>query len=134
MLKVATAPLKVTLVTVLKLTPVMTTGVPALPLVGRNVVIAGAPLMAKFPALVAVPPGVVTEIGPVTAPTGAVALIFVSELTLKFALMPLKRTAEALLNLVPLMVTVAPTAPFAGVKFAMVGGWRIAVGSSMKAL
>ena len=50
--------------------------VPTKPLVGLKPVIdevAAATL--KLPALVAVPPGVVTEMGPVAAPTGTVAVI-----------------------------------------------------------
>src|SRR5207302_294904 len=49
----------------------------------------------KLLALVAVPPGVVTLIGPVVAPLGTVADIVVAELTEKFALVPLKVTAVA---------------------------------------
>ena len=52
--------------------PLMVTLVPTGPLVGVKLVIAGG-LTVNALALVAVPPGVVTLIGPVVAPAGAVA-------------------------------------------------------------
>src|SRR5947207_3087177 len=76
----------------------------------------------KLPALLAVPPGVVTLIGPLVAPAGTVAVIAVAEPTVKLALVPLNSTAEAPVKLVPLMVTLAPTGPLAGVKLVIVGG------------
>jgi len=51
------------------------TGVPTLPLAGEKDVIVGAARTVKVPALAAVPPGVVTEIGPVVAADGTVAVI-----------------------------------------------------------
>ena len=71
----AAAVLKVTAVAPVKLVPVMTTLVPTEPLVGLKLVIVGKPMAVKFLALVAVPPGVVTVIGPVVAPFGTVAVI-----------------------------------------------------------
>ena len=49
----------------------------------------------KLFALVAVPLAVVTAILPVFAPAGTVATIFVAELTVNFALVPLNVTAVA---------------------------------------
>jgi hypothetical protein len=60
-----------------KLVPVIVTEVPSGPLVGIKLVIVGAPapVTVKVPALVAVPPEVVTLIVPVVAPEGTVAVI-----------------------------------------------------------
>src|SRR5438046_4787524 len=76
----------------------------------------------KLAALLAVPPGVVTLIGPLEAPAGTVVVIAVAELTVKLALVPLNSTAEAPVKLVPLMVTLVPTGPLPGVKLEIVGG------------
>ena len=74
-------------------------------------------------ALVAVPTGVVTLIGPVVAPVGTVASIEVAEVTVEFALTPLKVTAVAPVKFVPLIVTLVMTGgPFVGVKLVIVGG------------
>src|SRR2546422_2412708 len=76
----------------------------------------------KLLALLAVPPGLVTLIGPVVAPVGTVAAIVVAEPTVKPALAPLNSTAVAPVKLVPLMVTLVPTGPLVGVKLEIVGG------------
>src|SRR5438034_1248624 len=76
----------------------------------------------KLLELVAVPPGVVTLMGPVVAPLGTVAEIEVEEVTEKLALVPLKVTAVAPVKFVPLIVTVNPTCPLVGVKLVIVGG------------
>jgi hypothetical protein len=76
----------------------------------------------KLLALVAVPPEVVTLIGPVVDPVGTVAEIAVAELTVKVALVPLNRTAVAPVKFVPLIVTLVPTGPLVGVKLVIVGG------------
>src|SRR5437899_3363505 len=81
----------------------------------------------KLLALVAVPPGVVTLMGPVVAPLGTVAEIVVEEVTEKLALVPLKVTAEAPVKFVPLIVTVNPTCPLVGVKLVMVGALAVTV-------
>lgn len=75
----------------------------------------------KIAALVMLPAGVVTDIGPLVAPLGTVATISVVELSVKFALTPLKRTADGLMKFVPVIVTLVPATPFEGVKPAMVG-------------
>jgi hypothetical protein len=66
----AAVPLKLTAVAPVKLAPLIVTAVPAGPLTGVKLAIAGAAV--KLDALVAVPPGVVTLIGPVVAPAGTV--------------------------------------------------------------
>jgi hypothetical protein len=106
-----------------KFVPLMVTLVPTGPLVGAKLVIVGGlATTVKLLALVAVPPGVVTLIGPVVAPVGTVACIAVAELTTKLALTPLQVTAVAPVKFVPLIVTLVPTGPLVGVKLVIVGG------------
>jgi hypothetical protein len=77
----------------------------------------------KLLALVAVPPGVVTEIGPLVAPLGTVAVTCVDEFTLKLeAATPLNPTPLAPVKLVPVITTLVPDAPPAGEKPVIVGG------------
>ena len=75
----------------------------------------------KLVELVAVPFGVVTEIGPVVAPEGTVALIRVAFCTEKVAETPLKRTAVAPVKFVPLIRTEVPTGPLVGLNDVIVG-------------
>src|SRR5207248_2848168 len=112
-------PLNLTAVTPVKFVPLIVTRVPTVPFVGVKLEIVGA--TAKLVALVAVPPGVVTLSGPVVALDGTVALIVVAEVTVKAAPLPLKFTAVAPVNVVPVIVTLAPTGPKAGVKLVIVG-------------
>ena len=70
--KVALAPLNATAVVPVKFEPLMVTPVPTGPLAGVKPVIVGGLITVKLPALVAVPPGVVTLIVPVVAPAGTV--------------------------------------------------------------
>jgi hypothetical protein len=77
--------------------------------------------------LVAVPPGVVTRIGPIVAPAGTSARIELAESTMKPALTVLKVTAVAPLRFVPLIVTMVPTGPLVGVKLVMVGAGVVTV-------
>lgn len=100
--------------------PVMTTLVPAGPLVGLNDVIVGT--TRKFTELVAVPPGVVTAIGPVVAAGGTVAVIWVSELKMNAAETPSKVTEVAPVNPVPSITTLVPTGPLAGANEMIVTG------------
>ena len=72
-MKVALAPLKATRVAPVKLVPLIVTLVPTGPLAGVKLVIVGGLISVKLPALVAVPPGVVTLMVPVVAPVGTVA-------------------------------------------------------------
>lgn len=71
----AVVPLKATDVAPVNAVPVIVTVAPTPPLVGVKPVIVGAEMKVKFVELCAVPPGVVTAIGPVLAPEGTVALI-----------------------------------------------------------
>ena len=70
---VALTPLNLTAVAPVKFVPLIVTLVPTGPLVGVKLVIVGGLTTVKLLALVAVPPGVVTLIGPVVAPAGTVA-------------------------------------------------------------
>ena len=74
-MKVALVPLKVTAVAPVKFVPVIATVVPTGPLAGVKLVMVGAlaVVTVNAVALVAVPPGVVTLIGPLVAPAGTVA-------------------------------------------------------------
>jgi len=71
--KAATVPLKVTEVAPVKLAPLMTTLAPIPPAVGVKLVIRGA--TEKAVAVVTVPPGAVTLMGPVVALAGTVPVI-----------------------------------------------------------
>jgi hypothetical protein len=81
--------------------------------------------------LVSVPPAVVTLIGPLLAPlsasSGTVAVICVSESTVKEAEMPSKVTAVAPVKFAPVIVTLVPACPTAGVKELMSGEGKAAV-------
>jgi hypothetical protein len=113
-----------TCVAPVKLVPVIVTLVPAGPKVGVNDVMVGAVLFVtvKSAVLVAVPPAVVTLTLPVVAPMGTVAVICVSELTVKVvAEVVLNFTELAPKNPVPVIVTTVPTEPLVGEKDAIVG-------------
>ena len=123
-LNVAATPLKVTLVAPVKFVPVIVTVVPTGPNVGVNEAIVGAPaavVTLKFCELQSLPPGVVTQIFPVVAPVGTVAVIFVAESTVKFAETPWNVTLVAPVKFVPVIVTVVPTGPEVGEKEVTVG-------------
>ena len=68
--KLALTPLTRTAVAPLSVVPLIVTLLPTRPLAGEKLVILG--ITVKLPALVAVPPGVVTLSGPVVAPAGTV--------------------------------------------------------------
>jgi hypothetical protein len=88
----------------------------------------GGGTIVKLEALVAVPPPVVTLIVPLVAPGGTVAVICVSELTVKLvALVPLNFTAVAPVNALPVIVTLAPTPPLVGEKLVMDGAGAVTV-------
>ena len=76
----------------------------------------GGTSTVKFVLLAPVPPGPVTAIGPVIAPAGTVAVIWISKITLKMAATPPKVTAVAPLKFAPEMVTLAPASPLVGKK------------------
>jgi hypothetical protein len=74
--KAAVVALNLTEVAPVKFVPVIVTEVPTGPLVGvKLVIVGGGAVTVKVPALVAVPPGVVTLMVPVVAPEGTVAVI-----------------------------------------------------------
>ena len=124
---VAVFPLNLALVTPVKFVPRIVTDVPTGPLVGVNEVIVGTPGVAvKFVALVAVPPGVVTAIGPVVAPVGTTAVICVLLLRVNVvAFVPLNWTLVTPLKFVPRIVTGVPTGPEFGVNEVIVGRGRL---------
>src|SRR5438093_3212745 len=121
--KLALVPLNRTAVAPVKLVPLIVTLVPTGPLVGVKLEMVGGFTTVKLPALLAVPPAVVTLIGPVVAPAGTVAVIAVAEFTVNRRAVPMNRTALAPVKLVPLIVTLVPTGPLVGVKLVMVGGF-----------
>src|SRR5688572_14352354 len=113
-LKAPALPPNFTMVTPLKLAPLMVTSVPGLAVPGEKLVMRG--VTVNTGALVTEPAGVVTEIGPVVAFAGTVAVMVPPLLTVKEALTPLKRTAVAPVKPVPLIVTVLPGKPPEGAK------------------
>jgi hypothetical protein len=119
--KEAITPLNETADAPVRFVPVIVTGVPNGPEVGSNDEIAGAgtgggdaAVTVKSEKLVAVPPGVVTEMGPVAAPAGTLVVICVSESTVYAALTPPNETSEAPVNAEPVIVTAVPVGPEAG--------------------
>lgn len=119
----AAKPLNLTPVAHVNPVPVMETAVPNVPSVGVNDVMVGAGITTKLNALVPVPNGLVTEIGPVVAPAGTVVVMVVSFTTVYVPCgVPLNETADAPVNNVPRMVTAIPTEAAAGVTAVMVGG------------
>jgi hypothetical protein len=133
---VAAVRLNVTPVAPVRFVPVMTTVVPTGPLIGTNDVIVGAvERTVKFEGLAAVPPGVVTPIGPVVAPVGTTAVICVAELTVKLvAAVPLNVTSVAPVRFVPLITTDVPTGPLVGENDVIVGPGGGGVTSKLEAL
>ncbi len=121
-MKLAVTELKVTEVAPVKFVPLIVTLVPTDPLVGERPVMVGGLTTVNALELVAVPPAVVTLIGPVVVPADTVARIDVAEVTVKLALTELKVTEVAPLKFVPLMVTLVPTGPLVGAKLVIVGG------------
>jgi hypothetical protein len=120
---VAVTPPNFTEVAPVKAVPLMVTTVPTGPLAGVKDVIVGAVVTVKSDALVAVPPGVVTVIFPVTAPVGTLAVTRVpAPFTEKLvAATPPNFTEVAPAKPVPLIVTEVPTGPLVGEKDVMVG-------------
>jgi hypothetical protein len=120
---VAAVPLMLTPVVPVKFVPVSVTVQPADPLAGEKLLIVGAPAEAgvKLLLLQAVLFGVFTLIQPLSAPPGTVAVICVSEFTVKLAGTRKKVTAAAPVKLVPVIVTVVPIVPLAGANELMCG-------------
>src|SRR5262249_42201746 len=69
----------------------------------------------------AAPPGVITVTGPVVAPAGTVVLIVVALVTDAGAATPLNFTVLPPTKVVPVIVTLVPTAPLSGVRLSIVG-------------
>ena len=111
----------------LKFVPVIVTEVPTGPYSGVNEVIVGA-LTVKFVALVLCPAAVYTWIRPVVAPDGTTAVTEVA-LVVVGVTRPevLKRTWVGAVVKVPLIVTVEPTKPLAGVNVGTPGQVAAAV-------
>ena len=125
---VMATPFNVTAVAPVKLVPVMVTVAPLAPLAGVKPAMVGAGRKVKAVALVAVPPAVVTAIGPEVAVAGTVNVMVVPFTTVKPVMAtPFNVTAVAPVKLVPVMVTIVPTGPLPGVKLAMVGAGTVTV-------
>jgi hypothetical protein len=108
----------------------MTTLVPTDPLVGPKDVIVAVPGTVKSVALSAVPLDVATWSGPVVAPAGTVAVIWVAESTVNVvAVVALNATPVVPQKFVPAITTVVPTAPLVGAKDVIVAA---AAGATMK--
>ena len=118
-------PLNFTSVAPLRLVPVIVTTVPGAPTAGVKLVMVGGPVVevtVKLPVDPPVPQPPVTLRVPVVAPAGTVAVMLVADPMLKaVALVPLNFTAVAPVKPVPIIVTLVPTAPLAGVKLVMAG-------------
>jgi hypothetical protein len=110
---VATSAPKCTDVAPANFDPVTVTAVPGTPESGVKLDTVG--VTRNLAALVAVPPGVVTEIGPLVAAAGTVAVSSVYETAVNVvAATPLKRTAVAPASAPPEIVTDVPTGPEPG--------------------
>lgn len=120
-------PLNFTALAPVKPIPLITTVAPVNPAVGVNPVTVGPPATVKFgvPRLtvLAVPPAVITVIGPVVAPAGTVATsdvlvqVVVAGTPLNFTLPPDCVAPK----LAPVIVTDVPTEPFVGLNPVMPG-------------
>jgi hypothetical protein len=119
----ADVPANLTAVAPVKFVPLIVTVVPMGPLVGENDEIVGlaAVVTVNLESLVSVPPGVVTEIRPVAAPAGTVAVIFEAETRVNEAVVPANLTDVAPAKPLPLIVTVVPTGPLVGENEEMFG-------------
>jgi len=117
-------PLNETEGVVRKFVPVIVTGVPTAPLPGLKTEIVGDANTVKLSALTSVMPLTVTDIFPVVAPEGTIAVMLVEVEEVTLARTPLNLTifsSGIVLKLVPDIVTVAPKAPLAGENTVMVG-------------
>jgi hypothetical protein len=113
----AATPLNLTALAFVRFEPEITTLWPIGPEVGENPEIDGAGITVNDPELVAVPPGVVTEIVPVVVPFGTVAVICPALSTVNVvADVPLNLTALAFVKLDPEITTLWPIGPEVGEK------------------
>ena len=105
-----------------KFVPLIITVAPIAPLVGLNPEITGVGNTVKFELLLTVMPLVVTVIFPVEARAGTVTVMEVDVgVPVTVAATSLKKTSGEGPKLVPLIVTVAPTALLTGLKLLIVG-------------
>lgn len=125
--KVVDSPFTLTAVAPVKPVPVSVTVLVTHPLEGENEVMeGGGAVTVKLVLLVPVPEAEVTEMEPVVAPVGTVAVICVAELTVKVAVVPANCTDDAPVKLAPVMTTDVPGGPLVGVNPLMVGaGWVV---------
>lgn len=132
----ADSPLNLTAVVPANPLPVITTDVPGGPLVGLKEAMAGHPTVVtvKFEELVAVPSGVVKEMGPVLAPDGTTASTLVELTRSKFAATPLNLTLLTSLNPEPEIATSVPVHPLVGVNESIVGAGAAAAGGASTAM
>jgi hypothetical protein len=132
---VALTPWNLTKVAPVRSVPVIVTEVPTGPEAGVNEVIVGAAttVTVKSVALVAVPPAVVTVIGPVVAVAGTAVTIVVAVLDVITALVPRNLTEVAPVRFVPVIATEVPTGPELGVNDVMVGA-AVAATAKLSAL
>jgi hypothetical protein len=123
-LMLATVPWNSTVAPGRKPVPLIVTDVPTGPNAGEKpvTVTVGAAGTVKLKLLVArFPARVVTEIGPVVAPIGTVAVTEVLLVTVvPLARVPLNLTVDPARKPVPVIVTDVPTAPLAGAKLVRV--------------
>lgn len=123
-LNVANVPLNATDGVVLKCVPVIVTGVPTAPPTGVKLVTVGDDNTVKLLALETVTPLTVTEILPVVATAGTLAVIVVVVDASTVAVVLLNFTmllAGVVLKFVPVIVTIAPSAPLVAVNVLIVG-------------
>jgi hypothetical protein len=123
----ANVPLKLTTLlagVVLKLVPEIVTVAPTAPLPGVNPVMVGVGRTVKLETLFTTTPFNVKEMRPVDAPTGTEVVMLVEVAAATTAATPLnviRLSAGVVLKLLPVIVTVAPTAPLEGLKLEMAG-------------
>jgi hypothetical protein len=101
--------------------PMIVTIAPTLPECGLKELIVGVGITVKLAGLVATPPAVLTVTAPVVAPAGTWVVIRVAVSVAIAAATPWNLTAVAAPRFTPVIVTAAPTAPFAGFTLEMHG-------------
>jgi len=116
-MKDAAVPLSFRLDAPVRFVPLMITLLPVRPLMGLKPVMVGGcsgTVTLKLLPELAVPLAVVTEIFPLVAPLGTVAVTWAALATAKEAEVPLNETTLVPERLLPVMVTVAPIGPLPG--------------------
>jgi hypothetical protein len=110
-------------VAVPKFPPAIVTDVPTTPEVGKRLVILGAATTVNALPLLARPPTVTTTL-PFVAPAGTVVRIEVALQLVAVAVVVLNFSVPVVPKFVPVIVTVAPTAPDVGERFVMLGATK----------